>query len=81
MESTSRTELVGTNVEIGLKIDDARVILSAIENLYAHSAVGEGGFSNADMHTLVLIALDKACGAGKLSDELESRIREIRHAA
>lgn len=67
--------------EADMKLYDARVVLSAIENLFASSAVGEGGMANDEIHVLVLIALDKARQAETLIEELEPALWEHRHAA
>jgi hypothetical protein len=70
--------------EMDLKITDTRAMLTAIEALFAHSAVeqaGGGGVRNHDIHYLVLIALDKAREAESLSDDLESALLKARNAA
>jgi hypothetical protein len=67
--------------EADMKLYDARTILSAIENLFACSAVGEGGMANEEIHTLVLVALDKARQAETLIEELEPALWRLRRAA
>ena len=67
--------------EADMKLYDARVILSAIENLFACSAVGEGGMANEEIHILVLVALDKARQAETLIEELEPALWRLRRAA
>ena len=70
--------------EMDLEIMDARSLLTAIEALFANSAVGEGGghcVNNNDIHCLVLIARDKARKAESLSNDLEVALMTARRAA
>lgn len=70
--------------EMDLEIMDASSLLTAIEALFANSAVGEGGghcVNNNDIHCLVLIARDKARKAESLSNALEVALMTARRAA
>lgn len=72
--------------EADMKLYDARVILSAIENLFACSPVRlfgcrRGGMANEEIHILVLVALDKARQAETLIEELEPALWRLRRAA
>lgn len=66
-----------------LEIMDARSILTAIEALFANSAVGEKGpCVNLDnLHCLAIIALDKTRKAESLSNDLEVALMAARRAA
>lgn len=81
MHSNTNRPATEIRNEMDLKITDARAVLTAIEALYANSAVGQGGVGNDDIHYLVLIALEKAREAETLSSDLEFAIRGWHRAA
>lgn len=69
--------------EMDIKLTDARIVLEAIEALFANSAIHEAGIQGRtiDVHGLVMIALDKTREAENLSSDLEFTLREYRRHA
>lgn len=69
---------------MSMRLMDTRAILTGIEALFANSVItfaGEDGHPGHAIHTLVILALEKACEADALADDLDGCLVALRHAA
>lgn len=64
--------------EMDQKLTDGRIVLEAIEALFANSAIDTAGVQgrSINVHGLILIALDKTREAETLSSSLEVALRK-----
>lgn len=80
---TNLNQIKNLQSKMDLKLSAARTVMTAIEALFANCVIKIAGDDpgNADIHTLVLIALDHAREAESMSGEIETSIRKALAAA
>ncbi len=84
--SNNHNKIEEARNEMSLKLMDVCNVLTAIEVMFSHSAITrekDGRVSGPldSVHGLVCLALEKACAADSLSDELENLLIAARPSA